>query len=414
MSLAAQAQRIDPRHVDVADVLVSGHPAATLTRTPEGGAVFAYLPDYLSGGGPAVATTLPLTDEPVRSGAGAIPPFFAGLLPEGRRLTNLRRSVMSADDLSLLLAVGEDLSGDVQVVPTGHAPAERPVSGGEGHWAELDFMRLFASSGIVDPAALAGVQDKASGGMLALPLAHGGRTHLLKLEPPGRPGMVRNEAFFLSAARRLRHRVADTEVVHDRAGRPGLLVRRFDRIAGDQGVRRLAVEDGAQLLRRYPADKYAVTVEDVVDAIAGVCAARSVAVRAVLQQVAFAWLTGNGDLHAKNIAVLSDRAGASDADVSVPEWRVAPIYDIPSTLPYGDGNMALTARGRTDSLSRKRYLALADRSDLPRRAAERALEEVLKVTAGIGDEASDALELAPGPARRLRSVLARRHSLLEG
>lgn len=38
----------------------------------------------------------------------------------------------------------------------------------------------------------------------------------------------------------------------------------------------------------------------------------------------FAWLTGNGDLHAKNVSVLQ-QAG---------EWRIAPIYDAPPTVPY--------------------------------------------------------------------------------
>lgn len=424
MSGEVVAQIVDPRRIDAADILVSGRAAASLTRTPEG-TVFAYRPDYLASGRPAVATTLPLTDEPVRSGAGAIPAFFAGLLPEGRRLTNLRRRVKTSadDDLSLLLAVGADPVGDVQVVPAGSQPPAQPdVSVGEGDWAGLDFTELLASSGIVDPVALAGVQDKVSGRMLTVPLAYAGRAQLLKLDPPEYPGVVRDEAFFLHVARGLRQRVVDAEVVQDRLGRPGLLVRRFDRVADGRGLRRLAVEDAAQLLGRYPADKYAVTTEEVVDAVGRVCAARSVAVRAVLQQVAFAWLTGNGDLHAKNISVLSNRSGASGevggagglGAASVGEWRVAPIYDIPSTLLYGDNDLALTVQGRADSLSRKRYLALADRSGLPLRAAERALDEVLRVTIGVADEAVEALELDPGRARTLRRVLARRHVSLAG
>ena len=43
------------------------------------------------------------------------------LLPEGRRLGALRRAVKTSadDELSLLLAVGADAIGDVQVVPSG-------------------------------------------------------------------------------------------------------------------------------------------------------------------------------------------------------------------------------------------------------------------------------------------------------
>ncbi len=42
-------------------------------------------------------------------------------------------------------------------------------------------------------------------------------------------------------------------------------------------------------------------------ALAALCKARPVAVRNLYLQFVFAWLTGNGDLHAKNIAVLAGR-----------------------------------------------------------------------------------------------------------
>src|SRR5947208_8159503 len=107
------------RSVDVADVYKAGRLAARLRRTA-GGVEFAYLPDYLDDG-VAVATTLPLSATPRLTPAGAVPPFFAGLLPEGRRLSSLRRAVKTSadDELSLLLAVGRDPLGDTQVVPAG-------------------------------------------------------------------------------------------------------------------------------------------------------------------------------------------------------------------------------------------------------------------------------------------------------
>src|SRR5690606_28199047 len=80
----------DPRDIRTAHVLKDGVPAAALTRV-EGGVEFAYTTAYLESGGRAVATTLPLTDAPVRTMAGAVPPYFANILPEGRRLTALRR-----------------------------------------------------------------------------------------------------------------------------------------------------------------------------------------------------------------------------------------------------------------------------------------------------------------------------------
>ena len=298
--------------------------------------------------------------------------------------------------------IGIPLRLDVDTVEAEGIAAPVPVVTGD--WNDLDFSDLLAESGIVDPVALAGVQDKVSGRMLTLPLVHGGRFHLLKLDPPEYPHVVANEAFFLGLARtRLRHPVVAAEVVHDREGRSGLLVTRFDRVASGGEVRRLAVEDGAQLLGRYPADKYAVSTEALLGRVGEVAPARLPAVRAVLQQVAWAWLTGNGDLHAKNVSLVRDA-----------EWRVAPIYDIPSTLPYGDHRLALTVAGRDDSLSRKRFLTLAEEAGLPRRAAERTVDEILTATADLTGLLPDSFPMPPHVLRDMRRVLRRRHDALAG
>ncbi|MFC6421023.1 type II toxin-antitoxin system HipA family toxin [Ornithinimicrobium tianjinense] len=356
-----------------AHVLKDGVAAATLRRV-EGSVEFAYDTAYLGSGGRAVATTLPLTDEPVRSVGGAVPAFFANLLPEGRRLTALRRSVKTSadDELSLLLAVGSDPVGDVQVLPQPQEAVTQTVPVVEGSLEELDFAELLAAQGIGDPSALAGVQDKVSGRMLTVPLAHEGRAHLLKFEVPEFPHVVENEAFFLSVARRLRHPVVEARVVHDRHGRPGLLVTRFDRVVEGDRLRRLAVEDGAQVLGVHPADKYTVTMEQLAIALAGVCRSRPLALRAVLLQAALAWATGNGDLHAKNISVV----GTSDRSV-------APIYDIPATVPYGDATFALSMAGRRDNLTAKAFREFGASVGLPAAAVDRALADVLVVTEDV-------------------------------
>lgn len=376
-------QDADPREVHVAHVLKDGVPAATLTRT-EGGVEFSYTEDYLRAGARAVATTLPLTDEPVRNTAGAVPAFFANLLPEGRRLTALRRSVKTSadDELSLLLAIGSDPVGDVQVVADpdapeaeGPAPAIVPGDFADLDFADLDFGDLLAAQGIGDPSALAGVQDKVSGRMLTVPLAHEGRAHLLKFEVPEFPLVVANEEYFLGIARRLRHPVVSTEVVHDRHGRSGLLVTRFDRLVTDGRLRRLAVEDGAQVLGVHPADKYSVTMEQLATALASVSRSRPLALQSVLRQALLAWATGNGDLHAKNISTV----GREDRSI-------APIYDIPSTVPYGDSTFALPLAGRRTNLSAKAFRSFGTDIGLPAPAVDQAIEEVLSATADLVDE----------------------------
>lgn len=386
----------DPREVRRAIVRKAGVPAAELVRD-DAGVRFAYLDDYA---GPDVATTLPRDAPPVLRPAGSVPAFFAGLLPEGRRLTALRTHVKTSadDELSLLLAVGGSTIGDVTVVAEGIEPVEPAplVTSGDFRFADL-----LADSGVVDRVALPGVQEKASGAMISLPVQLDGVAAIVKLDPPEYPDAAVNEHYFLTLARRLRLPVARSELVHDADGRPGLVVERFDRVAGATGaVTALAVEDACQLLDRFPADKYAVASEDVGRAVTRVCAAAPVAARAVLTQFAYAWLTGNGDLHAKNLSVLQHPGG---------EWRVAPAYDIPCTLAYGDLTMALPLDGRRENLTRRHFRAYAAALGLPARAAERVLDDVLTATAPLIDDLGQGvLPLNRNATQTLQRRLARR------
>lgn len=360
----------------VADIYKAGVLAARLERH-DGGTRFSYLPAYLTAGGPAVASSLPLTMEPVDAGAGAAPPYFTGLLPEGRRLNALRRSIKTSadDDLSLLIAAGGNPVGDVQIV--GHGEPLDP----DEHAVQLDpklpvdFDQLLGDPDLIDPVALAGVQDKLSAGMISLPVASAGRRFILKLNAPEFPHVVENELLMFSYAAKLRIPLSGVQLIRDVAGRPGLLVERFDRIplpgGGPDEVRRLAVEDGAQVLKLYPADKYNVSYSQVCHALADYCAAPLPALRNLAIQGAFAWLSGNGDLHAKNVSMVQQPHG---------EWTIAPVYDIPSTVVYGDKTLALTLNGKRSGISRRHFLGWAAELGLPERTAAQVVELALKAS----------------------------------
>jgi serine/threonine-protein kinase HipA len=167
-------------------------------------------------------------------------------------------------------------------------------------------------------------------------------------------------------ATKLRIPLSRVRLIRDVAGRPGLLVERFDRLPGPGngtgGVRRLAVEDGAQVLKLYPADKYNVGYGQVCHALAAYCSAPLPALRNLAIQAAYAWLTGNGDLHAKNVSMVQQPLG---------EWTIAPVYDIPSTVVYGDKTLALTMNGKRTGISRRQFLGWASELGLAERAAAR-------------------------------------------
>jgi serine/threonine-protein kinase HipA len=402
---------VDPRalrRVQAADVYVGGTRAAELRRTPAG-TTFRYLPEYLAAAGPAVATTLPLDDREMTTPAGALPPFFAGLLPEGRRLTAVRTvTKTSADDeLTLLLAVGADTIGHVRVVPAGDPPVEDSDGPTLASPADVSFADLFAravgTDGELDRVALPGVQDKVSGRMIAFPVTGARGRYLLKLDPPEFPNLVANEAFFLRAARRSGLVTASAKVILDREGRPGLLVERFDRLEAPGGSSRLAQEDGCQVLGRYPADKYLVSSETMVASMSAATGAPVVAARELLRQLAFAYLTGNGDAHAKNFSVLRSTSG---------EWRVTPAYDVPSTHPYGDTTLALSIDGRDrENVTWRSFVALGEAVSIPERAVRRTLAELVqKVDRWIGD--LDELPFDAHRIQRLRRMIADRRRKL--
>jgi hypothetical protein len=89
-------------------------------------------------------------------------------------------------------------------------------------------------------------------------------------------------------------------------------IARFDRLTADGLPRSLAV---GQALDRPPADKYRLGADRTFAGLAALCDASAVAGRDLIRQLAFAYLTGNGDAHAKNFSVLQGLDG---------EWRIAP------------------------------------------------------------------------------------------
>jgi serine/threonine-protein kinase HipA len=389
----------DLKGVGLAEVWKAGSHAASLRRDG-GDVVFEYLPTYL---GPPIAFTLPRDVGQQRRAAGALPPFFTGLLPEGRRLSAIQRAAKTSadDELTLLLAVGADTVGDVQIFAAGVQPdLDGAVVQNAPKLEDADFREVFERAitpSSLDRAALAGVQDKVSGGVISLPVSHSGAAWILKLDPPEYPGVVENEAFFLAAARDSGLEVAGAEIVRDRNGVPGLLVRRFDRSVTPSGRLAFAQEDACQVLGRYPADKYRVTTEEVISGLAACTGAPVVAARTMLQQFAFAYLTCNGDAHAKNFSVL--RRG---------EWRIAPAYDLVCTQVYGDHTLALSLGGKTrEDVGRKDFLELGARVGVPAKATARVLDELLAAVPGwLGR--LDELPFDEGRIHRLHKACAYR------
>ncbi|WP_308162810.1 type II toxin-antitoxin system HipA family toxin [Nocardia alni] len=369
------------RTVEEADVYKAGILAGHLRRERDD-VVFTYIDHYLDdSAAPPVAFTLPKRTDAFRATGGSVPPFFAGLMPEGLRLTAITRAARTSEDdhFSILLAVGADTIGDIQVLSTGTIPADPQPLFDQSDTTSADFTALFTratstNAEELDRTALPGVQIKVSAQMISTPISGARGPAILKLNPPEYPLLVENENFFLDMAHECGIHVPNHQLAADRNGRTALFVDRFDRIIEHGEVRRLAQEDACQVLGRYPAAKYRITLQEAIKALAdAVTTGRGshlVATLQMLEIAAFSYLIGNGDLHGKNLSIRQNPAGT---------WEVTPAYDLLTTQPYMSWNdpMALSLYGRDAKLAYRWWAEAATRLGISIRAMNRSLTRIL-------------------------------------
>lgn len=349
-----------------------------------------------------IATSLPF-GRPMSS--IGLPPFFANLLPEGRRLTVLRSRLKASldDELALLLGAGSDPVGDICPVAPGTEPWESASLMDPARPEDVSFRELFERSlaGEIADSALPGVQDKISGSMVSFPVRGRSKSgyFILKLNPEDKPTLVANEAFFMEMAGDCGLEVPPTRVVRDKDGEPGLLVQRFDRaISPDGTVSRLHVEDACQLAGLYPGAKYDMAVHRLFEVVLPHVHAFEVAFLDLVRLHAFSYLIANGDLHAKNVSLL---------------WRmqtgpaVSPAYDLLSTLPYGDQHMAISLNGRDQSWRRKDFVWLADRCGVAPALVEQTLDRLLVRAAPWFERTAEA-GLSPKQTAHLTNTIRNR------
>jgi len=361
---------IDFKTINQLNIFKKQELAGTLARTDDG-CQFELDSNFIAHSNePYFSYCIPKNQSKIIMQGDNLPPFFAGLLPEGRRLHALVHQIKTAkDDLfSLLAAVGGDCIGDIYVsspTPATNQPAQ--------DISEVNFYSLFEQ--IVDPSnhlfdneALAGVQEKISASMISFPLkfTKTDKSYILKLNPKDKPNLIQNEFFCLGLARKCGFSVAQTKLVYDKDRNIGLLVERFDRYH----QRKIHQEDACQLLNRYPADKYRISVNQIADAILNIANAPQLEILNLVTQVAFSYLICNGDLHAKNISLQTLENGTI---------TLTPLYDLISTVIYGDDKMAMKLDGRDDNIKRKTLIEFAGRYQVPANAMDARLDKLLKI-----------------------------------
>ena len=163
---------------------------------------------------------------------------------------------------------------------------------------------------------------------------------------------------------------------------------------------KLHQEDACQLLDRYPADKYRISLADVLGALE-VCSAPVTDRLKLLRLQAYSYLIANGDLHGKNVSVRV--LGARIA--------LTPAYDLLSTLHYGDRALALALEGRDDKLKARHFVAFGERVGVRAKATERVLEALCRGVAAALPRLSE-IGLAAGRQAHLERVIMQRCAAL--
>src|SRR5262249_47119628 len=231
----------------------------------KGGPSFTYASGWigLKGAFP-ISVTMPRRSE--RFAPDPFLPWAANLLPENEQLRTLGQllGMARSDVIGLLSAIGGDTAGALSFGHAGRASSAqwRPVSKPEELERLIEDLPnkpfLVGEEGV--SMSLAGVQSKISvavydDGRIFIPMNGSTPTHSGKRDTPPLQGDVKNEAFCLTLAKRMR--IPTPKVTTGRAGkRTYLLVKRYDRTDVGGRCRRLHQEDYCQALGTPPFAKY--------------------------------------------------------------------------------------------------------------------------------------------------------------
>ena len=315
---------------------------------------FNYSPSYL-GRDKAVpiSKSLPIRDEafgPLVSRA-----FFENLLPPEVVLRKLEKILHHdrRNTFAFLKELGGDCAGAISLCPEDVEPGSaddciRELSEDEADEILRALPERPLLQGLVEGyrISVAGAQDKLVARVrserLALPLYGAASTHIVKPEMSICRGSVENECFCQRLAARLGMAAAKASIL-DVKSRAYYVSERYDREVAGGSVRRILQEDFCQAMGVPAEEKY--ESDGGPSAVRCFCFLRDAgfgfaALAGFVDALAFNFIVGNADAHAKNFSLLYRDGNAS----------LAPVYDTLSTAVYPNltPRMAMSIGGARD------------------------------------------------------------------
>lgn len=230
---------------------------------------------------------------------------------------------------------------------------------------DIDSSRMhIAALSMVGHTSLTGVQKKISLGLsvdkATLTVLSERSQYILKPQTGIYPSLPENEQLTTRLAKLVGIETAPAGLLELTDGTLAFIVRRFDRLPNGRKVRQ---EDFCQLAQQPPKDKYFGSAEQCVRIVRQYASEPLIELMKLYRLLLFAWWTGNGDMHLKNLSLLT---GEDDI------IRLTPAYDLVSTHLVIPGDpLALPVGGKKTKLARGDWLRLADYCGLPHTVAER-------------------------------------------
>ena len=159
-------------------------------------------------------------------------------------------------------------------------------------------------------------------------------------------------------------------------GNLAYIIARFDR--NNDGTK-LQQEDFCQLAEFPPSKKYDGSAELCVRLLRQFASEPPLSILALYRLLLFNWCVGNGDLHLKNLSLLTTTDGIR---------RLSPAYELVNTkLVIPDDQLALPIAGKRSNLRREDWIEFGRYCQIPKRAIER----VISTQTGAMDEMHGAL-----------------------
>lgn len=382
-----------------------------------------------------LSLSMPLTAQ-THSGA-TVGAFLWGLLPDNEQIIqdwSRRFQVSARQPFGLIGAVGEDCAGAVQfVLPdrldavtsgdrdgvkwlTDAEVAERlaGLRSNKGAWRRAGDEGQFSLAGAQPKIALIRRDNR-----WGIPSGRIPTTHILKPPSADIEAQAENEHFCLSVLRRFELPVAASRVqVFE--GEVAIVVERYDRFEGPNGIDRIHQEDFCQALGTMPDNKYqnqgGPGLKDLIGLIREVSVSPQEDIASLVDASIFNWIIGGSDAHAKNFSLLLGAAG---------RHRLAPIYDVASILPYSpqvqfeDIKLAMKIGGeyRLRDIGLKHWRRFAEENRLDFEPVRSRISMMAAMLPDLAATVRDqiAAEGAPHPLNeKLASIFADRANWVQG